>query len=227
MEYLALYDKFLVCKELYGHCMNKFDVKNITFENEKYQISEIMLNENLFDENKGSYIPITYVRNHALNLDALKKYDELELFVNKYRHRFVPKDRTSYENYCYAVLEYSRKNYDNALSFLSKNNLSNLLIKIDSRLLMFRIYYDAGYVEAEYYLLDSFRHYLKNNNIPDQRRTNLLTITDLHSKLLKVKLSKNKESIFKLNKEIDERVLSTHNRFWFNDKLEELKLETY
>ncbi|MEO8514491.1 MAG: hypothetical protein ABI543_13100, partial [Ignavibacteria bacterium] len=114
-------------------------------------------------------------------------------------------------------------NFNDALKFNNKINFEMFAFKYDSRLLQFKIYYELGYFNEAYSLIDSHRHFITNNKTVSEHyklmHTNFL---NFYTRILTVKeKEKDRNSIPMLVNEIT----GTNNvisKVWLIDKANDL-----
>jgi len=87
----------------------------------------------------------------------------VEKFIDEYIDEVYPGYRQSCYNMAQAIIFYWKKDYDNALTFLSKVTLDDLPFKLNTRSLYMKLYYDLNETETFYSYIDSLRHFLTNN----------------------------------------------------------------
>ncbi|TNE61079.1 MAG: hypothetical protein EP344_06460 [Bacteroidetes bacterium] len=92
----------------------------------------------------------------ALGL-RLEAYDWVESFINQNAQHLEEKYRVANRNYNLARLFFTRKNYDRAIPLLAQVDERDLLLNLDSRVMLLRMYFETGEWDALDALISSFR----------------------------------------------------------------------
>lgn len=116
----------------------------------------------LFENNKLS--PWTYKNVVKLGL-GLNKFDETELFINKYNNSLAESFQKDALQYNLADLYYYRNELDKALEHLRNVEFSDIYYALDSKVMLLKIYYELDEQEPLISLLASFKIYLKRNKL--------------------------------------------------------------
>lgn len=143
-----------------------------------YRINKLgdeSFNKERFDVMKEMIDRKFMTRDHILYLDYLftfisavvtGEYKWAETFMNDFSDGISPqKERSGSVNFCYAFFNYYKKDFGKALQYLSLVNFKLFSLKAIVRNLYIRIYYEAGMNEQLLSAIDSFRHYLKNEQM--------------------------------------------------------------
>jgi len=180
-----------------------------------------MLTDKIFEPGKG--LPMAFIMYfNILHLLAEKKLKEAEKFAIKYVNSLNTEKKEIFLNYSSALIEFKRKNFGSALEYISKVEINFYFFKYHSKILFLQIYYELGYYEEAISLIDSFKHFLKNNrNVSDMHKTNYTNFVHYYSKLLNMKLSDKRTDAVILKKKIsvEEKLLS---KSWFLEKINEM-----
>ena len=120
------------------------------------------------------------------------------------------------------MIEFKKKNFEKALEYLSKVEIIFFYFKYHLKILYLQVYYELNYTEQAISMIDSFKHFLKNNKyVPDSLGVNYKKFTDYYIRLLNVKTTyrKSEVKIFKEKIQKEERLFFKN---WFLEKLNEL-----
>lgn len=151
----------------------------------------------------------------------LKEYKWVDQFIHTYQYKLKPSYRESMFSLCKARLEYSRKNYDEALTLLRKSNFKDLLTNLSAKTVQLKIYFELG----EYNLLDShleaMRTYLRRKQVMGYHKEIYQNTTRLVQKLLEINPYE-KEGLDLLQNEI-EGTKAIAERSWLLRQVEEMK----
>lgn len=205
--------------EFYFKLNDAFDKRN------DLKKSNILYRKLLEDEIYGqhNHMPFVVFMN-ILFYFAETKPDDAETFILEYSEILNTDKKDSFINYGYALIEFKRKNFEIALGYISKVDNAFFFFKYHLKTLYLQIYYELGYTEEANSMIDSFRHFLKNNkNVPEGRALRHKIFMGYYKKLQNLKFSTDKSDLQKLNKDIlkEEKILFFKN--WFLDKIKELR----
>ncbi len=169
---------------------------------------------------KGFLSPWTYKNVIKLGL-RLQRYDWTETFILKYNPNISEAFRSNSLHLNLADLYYYKKDYDRALSNLTKVEFSDIFYTLQAKVMLLKIYYETKEEEALHSLIASFRIFLKRNKlISNNVRETYQNFTTLLQRLLK----ENKESFTEVKELIHNTELLT-DRQWLLGVYEELTVE--
>lgn len=118
----------------------------------------------------------------------MNKIDEAKSFIEKYKHRLAPDRVESSENLNMAKVFFKEGKYDKVLERLALAQNDDVFYKAAIKNLYAMTYYEMGYIEELYLLIDSYRSFLNSNVVLGQRlKDNHLNFINALSKLLKLK----------------------------------------
>lgn len=142
----------------------------------------------------------TYKNIVTLGLN-LKEYDWIAAFIRDYSE-YLPKElRENYKHFNTAKLAFDKGDFAKAMDLLLQVEYDELLLNIDAKVILLKIYYQEGAYEALEALLDSFRVFLHRQKILSYVKANYTNLILFIKKLLAA--SSDKEKIEKLKKEIN------------------------
>jgi hypothetical protein len=152
----------------------------------------------------------------------LKEFDWVENFICCYIQEIEPhyKDNTLY--FSSAMLNFFRKNHQEALKYLSKLKFNGYFHKLDVYCYLLRIYYELNETESMISLIDTFRHVLANDKtIPDYKISQYKYFLKFLSYLSKMKI-KDDYSRLEVYKNELVNIHSVSCSGWFWEKYTEL-----
>lgn len=166
----------------------------------------------------GGYMPNQIYKRVVRALlmeDSLKK---AEKFINERKQELNPLFLESVYNYSCALSSFHKKDYGKALEFLAIAQNEDISHKIDVKNLVLLINYEMNDFDALKLALDSYRHFLKNNQtISEQVKNRAATVIKFLHRLSKLSQKPDEFESVKLKQE-----LVSHNdlefREWFLDK---------
>ena len=119
----------------------------------------------------------------ALGL-RLEEYDWIAYFLEQYTKHLERKFRERYYNYNYARLAYALKNYEPAMRALAKVGSSDLLLNIDGKVMLLKMYYELDEFDALEALITSMRTLIRRKNMLTYHRENYFNILKYVQKLV-------------------------------------------
>ena len=169
----------------------------------------------------GGYLQYYYFINIVTNRIRMKNFEIAEKFIEEYSGRLHPDDKDDVVNFCYARLSFYRGRFETALGYLARINLQQTHIKLEVKNYLLMIYYELNMTEEAYYIIDSYRHYIKRNETASDFVMNTnRNFLEIYSKLLRSRLSPDKNEIDFLLMETEK--LETINKEWLIRKANEI-----
>lgn len=153
----------------------------------------------------------------------LKEFDWVENFICCYISEIEPHYKENTLNFSFAMLNFFRKNYHEALNFLSKLKFNGYFHKLDVYCYMLRIYYELNETESMISLIDTFRHVLaKDKTIPDYKISQYKYFLKFLSYLSKMKIRDDYSRLDEYKNELV-NIHSVSCSGWFWEKYTELE----
>ena len=124
------------------------------------------------------------------------------------------------------ILNLKKKNYEDALQYLTKFKSKNEIEKITLKRFQIMIYYESGFFDELYSLIDTSKHFISNDSkVTDTAKNIFGNFLYFVQKLAELKSGitdgkKNEISLHNLKDEIMKREVS--NRIWLLEKIDEL-----
>jgi hypothetical protein len=169
-------------------------------------------------------INLYFFRNYVIYGIANKEYDEVEKFISQYGSKI--KEDTRHDMVCIsnAWLQFERKKFDLALEYLSTVSYTFPKFKLDVKNTCIKIYYETNKYEAFFSLIDTYKHYLKNDRIiTDINRERITNFLNYAGRLVKMKTSGLLDGLNTLKNEITENMkLPLLHKPWLLEKADEL-----
>ena len=116
----------------------------------------------------------------------LKEFIWVENFIDNYHKYLEDKYRSSFLYFTYAMLYYEKGNYDKALDVIHKYEFNDILINIESRMILIKIYYEMDEFKILESQLESMRAYLQRKKVIGYHKEVYKNIIRYTKKLLKV-----------------------------------------
>jgi len=177
--------------------------------------------ENGFYNRKKFFQDIDFISIVIIGLH-LKNIEWVENFFHKYFKKILPDFREDTGNLIKGFIDYSKKNYNEAIESLSKVNYQHSYYYLKSKETLIQIYYEIGEFETMEYIADSTRHYLKRKkdvlSIHYSRYNDYLKYIAI---LLKARLKDKNEKGILIN-ELKKNI-NVIGRDWLLEKVKEIR----
>lgn len=191
-------------------CIRKINENKMSFLREALDLYQNGLNNELLLQN-GQLSRFSF-NNIASVAIRLGDFDWVEAFMNEYQPFLREKYRDITFSLNAAKLEYTRKNYTQALHFLQKSDYKDLINNMVAKTLQMKIYYELG----EYDLLDShlktMEIFIRRNKKMGYHHENWMNIVRYTKKLADLNLF-NKKAKVKLKTAIEKEPVLTEKKW--------------
>lgn len=150
-----------------------------------------------------------------------KKSKELEKFIKENSDLLNPDIKDTILNFCYASIAFQKREFEKALSHLSKINFDHYQLKFQIKNLTLKIYYEQGQYEAIFSLIDSYKHILKReSDIPGSIKKTILDFLKILKELTEKRSGKKKIDRHILSKELKNSLPA--EKQWLAEKIIEI-----
>ncbi|MEL7426378.1 MAG: hypothetical protein AAFN81_25515 [Bacteroidota bacterium] len=173
-------------KDLYraaiNFCIRKLNGGSLDFTREGWELYQDGLSQQLFLENQQlSRFTFDNIVGFGLRLED---FGPVVDFIENYQQYLAPAYRESAVHFNYARLEYSRRNYTQALTHLQHAKPKDLVNQLILKTIQLKIYFEADEISLLESHLDSFRHFIRRREVSDYHRTNFSNIITYTRKLI-------------------------------------------
>jgi len=202
-------------------CLTNLKITTLDFHSEYFSIIESGFENNVVLNRDGTITPdnFTSIVNVA---SAHDKLEFVEKFISDYLDKLPQESRESLFNYSMALLNFFKKNFEKSLEFIIKLQTNDLMLKFDIKNIQLSIYYELNDRVSFDYSIDSFRHFIRKNNLSNESRVIVLTkYSDYVNRFFKLREKPNAFELAKLKKEITDNKATNKN--WLLKKIEELE----
>ncbi len=203
-----------------NYCINKMNRGDKKYIREAFELNKLGLKEDIFINNE-LLDPYTF-RNITSIALHLKEFDWTEKFINKYSNFLHKKYKNSFSNFGLGSLYFMTKDYKKSMQHLAMYEHDDIMLNLNSKSMLLRMYYELDELNALESLLESFKAYLKRKKGISETYVlvygNLIKYT---KKLVRVN-PYDKQKKEKLHKEIlDAKPMI--NKEWFLEQLQAMK----
>ena len=202
-----------------NYCIKKMNQGRENYVREAFGLYQKGLDEAVF-LNKEAGAQYTF-RNIVSAGLRLKEFDWVEEFIETYQDALEPRHRPNFVAFNRAKLYYERNDYERAMELLSQTDFDDLLINLNAKTMLLKIYYELDALDAMESLLSSMRVFIQRKEIMGYHKANYRNVVTYTRKLLKVNPFDQQE-IQKLAKEIGEINPLTEKR-WLQKQLQRLE----
>ena len=217
------YNFFLV---LINFCIMQAITGKSRYIKEQLSLYKFMLEKGFYNDGNDNYINPYMYANVVSMAGNLKEFDWAEKFINEFKDKLHPSNKDQCYPFAYVALNLKKKEFSKALEYLSKVKSGNVIDKITIRKYQLMLYYESGFFEELFSLLDTSKHFISNDTKMSSIAKNIFNnFLTLIQKLSEIKFTgSNKKfdglDFRNLKKEINEKEVS--NKIWLLEKLEEL-----
>lgn len=213
-------EKTIIYKHLNDLYVQRY-VEGLTDRNEEmYKLLKDMLNEGVININGGEDFDLIIFRN--IVLQSFTDADWVESVVIKYGDKLKAEYRDSMIALAYAYINFWRKNFSEAIDYLSKVTNVSVFIKADIKNLSLMIYYELNYFEEAMAMIDSYKHTMsKTKEFSEVFKTTFTNFTTYIQKIFRLREVFDEADATGLLKSVKNNQ-NVINKFWLVEKIEEL-----
>ncbi len=207
---------------LITYCMMKRSEKNtsIDFQNELFSVYKYMLLKEYYKMSLNTFLPVELFRiilKHGLEM---KKYKWTLEFIKKHYSKLHPDRKMNMYHYSLAEYYFHTKRFELSMKNFQKVQLNHFMLKIDIKNLMLMTYYELGLYEPALSLIDTYKHFLTNNDtLTDQFKKKMKNFILVIHKMILYKTSSNPMTKYLIKKNM---VHDIPYKAWLEEKFLEL-----
>ena len=205
---------------LENYCVRRDREGKHKFNNELLEIYKYELEKKSYLH--GKYMEHYFYKSVVATALLAQEIEWTEKFVNDYKKELLPEYRDPVYFHCCAKIEIVKKNFDKALELLSKSKFDEIYIKTESKLLVAVIYYEQGIEDSLNSLLDTMRHFFKNDRfMADERKNFYWDFVKILNKLVSLRNKTDKSAIFEIQNNVNQTP-KLHLKNWLQEKINEI-----
>jgi len=212
-------ERYILYHTLISFCSRRLYAEDSElFKSEEFDLFEKILELGIYKYSQNDSIQINSFRSIILSAVDNNKLEWAENFVKNYLKELHPEYQENMRYYSMAIIHFEKNEYEKALENIVKVKYDFILFKSDVKNYMFKIYYELGFFDQAYSMLDTMRHYnTRTKDISDsfkQRETNFIKYA---AELLKIRSRDQKTSLEYLKDKAEaEKFLGSRN--WIIEK---------
>lgn len=201
-----------------NYCIGKMNAGHAEFVREAFDLYKRGLETKILIEN-NAISPWTFI-NVAFNGLKLKEFRWVESFIEDY-HKYIPiAKRESIYLFTMSKLYFEKKDYPNAMKLLNQGEFDDLLIYLNAKTMLLKMYYELDEHDALDYQLDSLGTYIKRKKVMGYHKDNFQNLIRYTRKLARVNPFDKKAKTTLRNDIKSANLLS--ERDWLLQQLDEL-----
>lgn len=214
-EQISLKEKRFILLICINYAAKQINLGKIDYAREALNLYQYGLeSRSIFVEGKISAFAYKNIVTVALNL---KEYSWVEYFIEAYSGYLPEHLQESYQHFNIAKLAFDRGDFRSAMDLLIQVEYDEVLLNIDAKVILLKIYYQEGYDDALDALLESFRVFLHRKKALSSYKKSYINLINFIKKILGSVLDK--ESIKVIQIEINE-TQQLAERKWLLEQLE-------
>jgi len=184
------------------------------------EIYEFTLKNDLFERTADNFMPVNIYRNYLLIFIRMNP-DMAKELAESYIQSIAPDIREDLIAYSQMMLCFHNKDFHSALKYLSRINFVNFTFKLDLKAFNIKIHYELGNYEQVFSAIDSFKHYVNDENKSERFTEEINKFLKLAAKLVTSAANGRKDVAETLSIEL-RSVSFTYERKWLEDKALEI-----
>jgi hypothetical protein len=201
-----------------NYCIGRINAGESAFVRESYELYKSGFTRKIFLEN-GILSRFTFSNAISTGLN-LKEYKWVERFIEEYKPYLDELHRENFVHFNVARLHFEKKEYDRAMKLFAQSDYDDILMSLNAKTMLLKMYYELDEINALESLLGSMRTYLQRKKVLGYHKSNYQSIIHFTKKLLKLPPYASDQHA-KLKKELTEATPLTERK-WLLDQLERI-----
>ncbi len=167
-----------------NYCVGRLNAGQEAYIREAFDLYHLGFEQGILIEN-NKISTATFHNAAAIGL-KLKEYKWVDTFIHKHRDYIEADQRESFFLFNLAKLRYEQRDYDSAMRLLAQTDFDNLLVHLNAKTMLFKMYYELDEVDALESLLESLRTYISRKEVIGYHRANYQNIIRYTKKLVRI-----------------------------------------
>jgi len=206
----------------YGHKVFGSKVRSDN-EDEVFDLYSKMIELGAYKFSPDDYMQVGLFRGMLITSRASGKLEWMKKLIDEHLKELHPNYIDNMRSYAMGQYYYGLGEYEKALESLIVLKSDYFLYKKDLKNLLFRIYYELGYIEEAYSMLENMKKYLSStDDLSDRIKKPSQNFVRYAGELLKARERKDKSEIEFMKKKIRESD-EIESANWLIDKFDEIE----
>jgi len=201
-----------------NYCIGRMNKGHSTFIREAFDLYKKGLEMGILIENE-SISPWTFI-NVAINGLKLREFDWVESFVQNFSQYIPDSKREGIVLFTLSKLHFEKKDYPQAMQLLNQGDFDDLLIYLNAKTMLLKMYYELDEYDALDYQLESLGTYIKRKKVMGYHKENYQNIIRYTKKITRVN-PYSKKDVIGLKSEIETANPLTE-REWLLEQIDNL-----
>ena len=184
-----------------NYCIRQLNTGAQQYIREAFDLYRVGLDTDALLEN-GHLSRFAYKNIVALGL-RLQEFEWTESFIHQYENRLEERYRQANRDYNLARLYFTQQDYRRAMPLLAQVDESDLLLNLDGRVMLLKMYFETGEWDALDALISSFRILLlRKKKVIGYHQTHYLNTLRYIQKLTRLNMN-DKNAVAKFRQEVE------------------------
>ncbi len=201
-----------------NYCISQVNAANKRFFTEMFELYKSGLEKRIFLED--NILSRWTFRNIIVTALNLKEFDWTEKFIDQYKGYIEDTYREHAVSFNLAKLYFEKGDYKASMRLLSQTEYDDVLINLNAKTMLLKMFYMLGEFDSLESLVDSMRTYLQRKDMISYHKNNYKNIVSLVKKLLNLNTN-SKTQIEKFTKAVEETTPNTEKN-WFLERIAKL-----
>lgn len=167
-----------------NYCIRKMNAGEAAFVREAFELYRSGIEEGILIEN-GIISRFTFLNAIRIGL-RLGEFDWVESFIPGHQANLLPKFRDTIVHYSNAKLLFEKKNYSAAMQLLVQVDYDDILLTLNAKSMLLKIFYENEDLDPLESLLGSMRSYINRKEVIGYHKTNYQNIIRYTRKLIRI-----------------------------------------
>ena len=171
-----------------NYCIFKTNEGKKRYIRESFELYKRGIEEGILIEN-DILSPRTF-RNVVFIGTYLKEFEWIEHMIREYQNYLEDEHRGNMVTYCQAKLHFEKKEYSKAMRLLNQVEYNDILMNLNAKTMLLKMYYEKEEIDALDSLLDSIGIYLRRKKVMSYHKSNYKNIIRFTKKIVESHWSK-------------------------------------
>ncbi len=203
---------------LINYCVGKSNVGKKEFNRELFELYKTGIDKNIITH--GGRISNGMFINIINNGSVLREFNWVENFIENFQSDIAVDERSGIVNLGLGILNFERKQYSEAKSFLEESNHKNILLNLLTRNFLLRTYYKLNKDTELDLLIESMGKYLMRKEIVGYARDIYKNILSLMKKLVNLNIYDSDERTKFKDQVAEINPMTNSMREWFLEQVQ-------